>query len=132
MITWRRRWMLKFGYVPEQINRMTMRQMHRLAPIDLLAAIFGGPEVVVIPLTKRGQQRLRDAVFHVLGELTDTESCVLRLRHGIDCTPHTLPEVGAIFGRSGERVRAIQCKALRKLKHPCRSYHLFPFVVRAA
>ena len=65
----------------------------------------------------------------VLGSLTEREEKVLRLRFGIgDGVPHTLEEVGKIFKVTRERVRQIEAKALRKLRHPARAKNLKGFL----
>jgi len=65
----------------------------------------------------------------MLGELTDREKEVIRLRFGIeDGHPHTLEEVGRRFGVTRERIRQIEAKALRKLRHPSRSKKLKDFL----
>ena len=68
-------------------------------------------------------------IYDVLGTLTEREKKVLRLRFGIgDGYPRTLEEVGAIFKVTRERVRQIEAKALRKLRHPTRSRRLKNFL----
>ena len=65
----------------------------------------------------------------MLAGLTPREAKVLRMRFGIDMnTDHTLDEVGKQFGVTRERIRQIEAKALRKLRHPSRSKHLHGFV----
>ncbi len=72
---------------------------------------------------------LREATRDVLGSLTARESKVLRMRFGIDMnTDHTLEEVGKQFDVTRERIRQIEAKALRKLRHPSRSDHLRSFL----
>ena len=72
---------------------------------------------------------LREQLEGVLGTLTDREKKVLRLRFGIgDGYPRTLEEVGVIFKVTRERVRQIEAKALRKLRHPIRSRKLENFL----
>ena len=68
---------------------------------------------------------LREQLLEVLGTLTEREEKVLRLRFGFDDgRPRTLEEVGGIFGVTRERVRQIEAKALRKLRHPSRAKKL--------
>ena len=70
------------------------------------------------------QERLDE----VLGSLTEREEKVLRLRFGLgDGYPRTLEEVGSVFNVTRERVRQIEAKALRKMRHPTRSKQLKPF-----
>ena len=74
-------------------------------------------------------QGLKEATRHVLGGLTAREAKVLRMRFGIDMnTDHTLEEVGKQFDVTRERIRQIEAKALRKLRHPSRSEHLKSFL----
>ena len=76
-----------------------------MAPVD--AAVYGS---------------LRDATKDVLDSLTPREAKVLRMRFGIEMsTDHTLEEVGKQFDVTRERIRQIEAKAIRKLKHPSRS-----------
>ncbi len=79
-----------------------------LSPADAAAMVF-----------------LKAKVNEVLGTLTQREADVLRLRFGLgDGTPQTLEEVGKAFNVTRERIRQIEAKALRKLRHPSRSKHL--------
>ncbi|RLE22099.1 MAG: hypothetical protein DRJ65_14620 [Acidobacteria bacterium] len=71
---------------------------------------------------------LKDHTNSVLKSLTPREEQVLKLRFGIgDGTEHTLEEVGRTFNVTRERIRQIEYKALRKLRHPTRSQLLKPF-----
>lgn len=72
---------------------------------------------------------LREAMQQVLSSLTAREAKVLRMRFGIDMnTDHTLEEVGKQFDVTRERIRQIEAKALRKLRHPSRSDSLRSFL----
>jgi len=72
---------------------------------------------------------LRDATKDVLDTLTPREAKVLRMRFGIETTTdHTLEEVGKQFDVTRERIRQIEAKALRKLRHPSRSERLRSFL----
>ncbi len=72
---------------------------------------------------------LREATREVLDNLTEREAKVLKMRFGIDMpTDHTLEEVGKTFEVTRERIRQIEAKALRKLRHPSRSEHLRSFL----
>ena len=77
----------------------------------------------------RNLARLRSATHDVLAGLTAREAKVLRMRFGIDMnTDHTLEEVGKQFDVTRERIRQIEAKALRKLRHPSRSEVLRSFL----
>jgi RNA polymerase primary sigma factor len=81
------------------------------------------------PVDTATQTGLHDATRSVLGGLTAREAKVLRMRFGIDMnTDHTLEEVGKQFDVTRERIRQIEAKALRKLRHPSRSEHLRSFL----
>ncbi len=81
------------------------------------------------PIDTATDQSLRDATTDVLGSLTAREAKVLRMRFGIEMnTDHTLEEVGKQFDVTRERIRQIEAKALRKLRHPSRSDHLRSFL----
>ena len=74
-------------------------------------------------------ENLKEATRDVLSGLTEREAKVLRMRFGIDMnTDHTLEEVGKQFDVTRERIRQIEAKALRKLRHPSRSEHLRSFL----
>jgi RNA polymerase primary sigma factor len=81
------------------------------------------------PLEAVINRDLRDKIHKMLNTLSPKEERILRMRFGLgDETPHTLEEVGQIFGVSRERIRQIEAQALRKLKHPSRSNNLRSFV----
>ena len=81
------------------------------------------------PIESATDQSLKDATTDVLGSLTAREAKVLRMRFGIEMnTDHTLEEVGKQFDVTRERIRQIEAKALRKLRHPSRSDHLRSFL----
>ncbi|KFZ30399.1 RNA polymerase subunit sigma-70 [Pseudidiomarina salinarum] len=82
-----------------------------------------------LPVDSATAESLRNAVREVLGGLTQREAKVLRMRFGIDMnTDHTLEEVGKQFDVTRERIRQIEAKALRKLRHPSRSEQLKSFL----
>lgn len=81
------------------------------------------------PIELATGEGLREATKDILGGLTAREAKVLRMRFGIDMnTDHTLEEVGKQFDVTRERIRQIEAKALRKLRHPSRSEHLKSFL----
>ena len=81
------------------------------------------------PVDSATAEGLREATRSVLAGLTARESKVLRMRFGIEMnTDHTLEEVGKQFDVTRERIRQIEAKALRKLRHPSRSDHLRGFI----
>jgi RNA polymerase primary sigma factor len=81
------------------------------------------------PVDSSIEEGLREATKEVLNSLTAREAKVLRMRFGIDMnTDHTLEEVGKQFDVTRERIRQIEAKALRKLRHPTRSDHLRSFL----
>ena len=83
----------------------------------------------VLPLDSAIQGNLKETTSRVLAALTPREERVLRMRFGIGMnTDHTLEEVGQQFSVTRERIRQIEAKALRKLKHPSRSRKLRPFL----
>ncbi|WP_242700369.1 RNA polymerase sigma factor RpoD [Comamonas denitrificans] len=83
----------------------------------------------VAPMEAAMQAGLRDVVKDILDGLTPREAKVLRMRFGIEMsTDHTLEEVGKQFDVTRERIRQIEAKALRKLKHPSRSDKLRSFI----
>ncbi len=84
---------------------------------------------VLSPLDSATGEGLREATHGVLAGLTPREAKVLRMRFGIDMnTDHTLEEVGKQFDVTRERIRQIEAKALRKLRHPTRSEQLRTFL----
>jgi RNA polymerase primary sigma factor len=84
---------------------------------------------VVSPVDSATGEGLREATQNMLSGLTSREAKVLRMRFGIDMnTDHTLEEVGKQFDVTRERIRQIEAKALRKLRHPSRSERLRSFL----
>jgi len=85
---------------------------------------------VASPIDQATMESLRETTHAVLAQLTPREAKVLRMRFGIDLsTDHTLEEVGKQFDVTRERIRQIEAKALRKLRHPSRSEQLRSFLV---
>jgi RNA polymerase primary sigma factor len=84
---------------------------------------------ILSPLEAATAEGLREATQNMLAGLTSREAKVLRMRFGIDMnTDHTLEEVGKQFDVTRERIRQIEAKALRKLRHPSRSEKLRSFL----
>ncbi|KJS08212.1 MAG: RNA polymerase subunit sigma-70 [Gammaproteobacteria bacterium BRH_c0] len=84
---------------------------------------------IMSPIESATTESLTEATREVLNGLTAREAKVLRMRFGIDMnTDHTLEEVGKQFDVTRERIRQIEAKALRKLRHPSRSDHLRSFI----
>jgi len=86
-------------------------------------------ETIPAPDDATSQQLLREQIRGMLDALSERERAVLEMRYGLrDGKPHTLEEVGKAFGVTRERVRQIEAKALRKLRHPGRSRKLRDFL----
>ena len=84
---------------------------------------------IALPVESAVSSNLREATTLVLSSLTPREERVLRMRFGIGMnSDHTLEEVGQQFSVTRERIRQIEAKALRKLKHPSRSRKLKSFL----
>lgn len=122
----------EMGIAPEKVE-----EIHRIAqePVSLETPIgeeedselgdFLEDKDIPSPEEAAAQQLLREQLEEMLEELTDREREVLRLRFGLeDGHPYTLEEVGRRFGVTRERIRQIEAKALRKLRHPSRSKKL--------
>jgi RNA polymerase primary sigma factor len=83
----------------------------------------------ILPIDAAIQSNLRETATRVLASLTPREERVLRMRFGIGMnTDHTLDQIGQQFSVTRERIRQIEAKALRKLKHPSRSRVLRTFL----
>ena len=87
----------------------------------LLLAIFGGYLCDILPIGEKDYERIDD-VLKTLGN--QQEEDVLRLRFGLNCGGKTLKQVGEKYSLSQERIRQIEAKALRKLRHPIRADRL--------
>jgi RNA polymerase primary sigma factor len=86
-------------------------------------------ENAVLPIDSAINANLKETTTRILASLTPREERVLRMRFGIGMnTDHTLEEVGQQFAVTRERIRQIEAKALRKLKHPIRSRKLRSFL----
>ncbi|HEY5269627.1 MAG TPA: sigma-70 family RNA polymerase sigma factor [Anaerolineales bacterium] len=87
--------------------------------------MFIEDELTPTPIQSVYQSMLKEKIDEVLGTLTPREARILRLRFGLDTgTPYTLEEVGEKFGLTRERIRQIEGKALRRLRHPRRARQL--------
>jgi len=75
-------------------------------------------------LEKIRQDEIKEKISIVLLSLTPREERVLRMRFGINTKEHTLDEIGQVLNVTGDRIRCIEAKALRKLKHPSRAQTL--------
>ena len=118
-----------------------MREIQRIAqdPVSLETPIgeeedshlgdFIEDDKTVTPSDSVSTTMLKETLLSVLNSLTPREEKVLRLRYGVDDgRPRTLEEVGREFNVTRERIRQIEAKALRKLRHPSRSKHLKDFL----
>lgn len=117
----------------EEIQRIAQEPVSLETPIgeeeDSQLGDFIEDKDLPSPEEAAASQILREQLDEMLGDLTDREKEVIRLRFGIeDGHPHTLEEVGRRFGVTRERIRQIEAKALRKLRHPSRSKKLKDFL----
>jgi RNA polymerase primary sigma factor len=81
------------------------------------------------PRHAAGQSLLKERLGHVLKLLTERERKILEMRFGlVDGSAHTLEEIGCLYNVTRERIRQIEAKALRKLRHPARAQHLHGFL----
>ena len=81
------------------------------------------------PIDATIQSNLRETTSHMLASLTPREERIVRMRFGLGMnSDHTLEEVGQQFSVTRERIRQIEAKALRKLRHPSRSRALWSFI----
>jgi RNA polymerase primary sigma factor len=86
---------------------------------------FIADELTPEPTEQAGRELLKEELESVLASLSRREAQVLELRYGlVDGRPHTLEEVGDKFGVTRERIRQIETKAIRRLRHPTRSRKL--------
>ena len=115
--------------MPEDRIRQIMKFDIEIVPLDTLIDKEGNLQTELIadsaqsaPLNAALQQNIHETVRDMLDSLTPNEARILRMRFGIDLsTDHTLEEIGQVFGVTRERIRQIEAKAMRKLKHPSRS-----------
>jgi RNA polymerase primary sigma factor len=113
----------------DQILRIAQEPMSLEAPIsseeDSYLGDFIKDETMPEPDDAASKQLLREQMRTILGSLNRRERQVLEMRFGLkDGQVHTLEEVGLAFGVTRERIRQIEAKALRKLRHPLRSRKL--------
>jgi RNA polymerase primary sigma factor len=112
-------WIMKVSWLPLSLE----------SPVgddeDSELGMFIEDEISPTPIQSAYQSMLREKIDEVLGTLSPREARVLRLRFGLDNgTPYTLEEVGEKFGLTRERIRQIEGKALRRLRHPRRARQL--------
>lgn len=112
-------WILKVSWLPLSLE----------CPVgddeDSELGMFIEDEFSPTPIQSAYQSMLKDKIEQVLGTLTPREARILRMRFGLDTgTPFTLEEVGDKFGLTRERIRQIEGKALRRLRHPRRARQL--------
>ncbi len=112
-----------------QIQRINLEPVSLETPIgeedDSHLGDFIEDKEVITPNEYASNELLKNELTKILDELTPREAKVLRLRYGLaDGRPHTLEEVGKEFNVTRERIRQIEAKALRKLRHPTRSKKL--------
>lgn len=126
----------ELGLTPERVREIYKIAQH---PISLQAEVGDGGEsqfgdfledtAADSPAEATGYSILKDKMGEVLTTLTDRERQVLVLRFGlVDGKPKTLEEVGVVFNVTRERIRQIEAKALRKMRHPTRSKQLKAFL----
>ncbi len=130
----------EMGIPPARVRELVRM---RLEPVSLDAP-FGGEEdsqladfiedrEALSPVETVGQRALREDVEELLATLTPRERRVVKLRYGLpDDEPRTLDEVGKRFGLTRERIRQIEARALRKLRHPSRSRALREYIKEVA
>ncbi len=108
---------------------VTCNELNTVLPPDKVSSEQIEDESAVRPLDAAIQANLRETTTRVLQTLTPREERILRMRFGIGVSSdHTLEQVGQQFSVTRERIRQIEAKAIRKLKHPSRSRKLRSFL----
>jgi RNA polymerase primary sigma factor len=116
-------WMLQVSWTPISLESPVGDEE------DSEFGMFVEDEVTPAPSQTTQENMLRERVDQVLSTLSPREARIIRLRFGLDNDrPYTLEEVGQKFGLTRERIRQIEGKALRRLRHPCRSRLLKDYV----
>jgi RNA polymerase primary sigma factor len=116
-------WMLQVSWTPLSLESPVGDEE------DSEFGMFVEDEVTPTPAQTTQDNMLRERVEQVLATLSPREARIIRLRFGLDNDrPYTLEEVGQKFGLTRERIRQIEGKALRRLRHPCRSRLLKDYV----
>ena len=116
-------WMLQVSWTPISLESPVGDEE------DSEFGMFVEDEVTPAPSQTTHENMLRERVEQVLSTLSPREARIIRLRFGLDNDrPYTLEEVGQKFGLTRERIRQIEGKALRRLRHPCRSRLLKDYV----
>jgi RNA polymerase primary sigma factor len=119
----------------QQIQKIAQEPISLESPVgeeeDSSLGDFISDPQALDPYEYTAKMKLREELDEVLATLTEREERVLRLRFGlIDGRQRTLEEVGKEFNVTRERIRQIEAKALRKLKHPSRSKKLKDFMIK--
>jgi RNA polymerase primary sigma factor len=116
--------------MPEDKVRKVLKIAKEPISMETPIGDFIEDQSVASPIDQATMESLRETTHSVLAQLTPREAKVLRMRFGIDMnTDHTLEEVGKQFDVTRERIRQIEAKALRKLRHPSRSEQLRSFLM---
>ncbi|MGL4374363.1 MAG: sigma-70 family RNA polymerase sigma factor, partial [Turicibacter sp.] len=126
------------GWSKEKVQSILKLKDHTLSPTSLNTVVGEDSDMELIdfvmddhiesPVTHMENWMLKNELEQVLETLTEREQMVLKLRFGlVDGEVRTLEEIGSTFGLTRERIRQIESKALRKLRHPSRSRRLMPF-----
>jgi RNA polymerase primary sigma factor len=116
-------WLLQVSWIPLSLESPVGDEE------DSELGMFVEDRTTPTPSQSVYENMLRERVHEVLSTLTPREARILRLRFGLDDNkPYTLEEVGEKFGLTRERIRQIEGKALRRLRHPCRARQLHEYL----